>query len=82
MILCARAAGLMVPAANIAISRQTVKMLLAGLGGFSVEQRCAIAGELLDTLSGIPTAYIAAVSAPMVCLVSDFLVADLHSSSI
>lgn len=38
----------------------------AGAEEFSVDRRCAIAGELLDALSAIPTAYIAAISSPMV----------------
>ncbi len=53
-------------AANIAVTLQTVKMVLAGAEESSVERRCAIAGELLDALSAIPTAYIAAISSPMV----------------
>lgn len=41
-------------------------MVLAGLEESSVEQRCAIAGHLLDALAAIPTSYIAAISATMV----------------
>ena len=53
-------------AANIAVTYQTVKMVLAGAEESSIEQRCAIAGQLLDVLAAIPTAYIAAISTPMV----------------
>ena len=53
-------------AANIIVTLQTVKMVLAGAEESSVEKRCSIAGELLDALAAIPTAYIAAISSPMV----------------
>ncbi|OCF45229.1 hypothetical protein I317_00751 [Kwoniella heveanensis CBS 569] len=52
-------------AANILITLQTVKMVMAGMAEWSVEQRCAIAGELLDSLSALPKAYIRASSSPM-----------------
>lgn len=52
-------------AANITLTLQTLKMVLAGLEESSVEQRCAIAGHLLDALASIPTPYIAAISATM-----------------
>jgi hypothetical protein len=55
-------------AANIIISMATVKMVLAGCEDHSISQRCAIAGELLDGLSTIPTAYIQASSTAMVRL--------------
>jgi hypothetical protein len=45
---------------------QTLKMVLAGGEESSVGQRCAIAGELLDALATVPTAYIQAISAPTV----------------
>lgn len=45
---------------------QTVKMVMMGLEDATVERRCAVAGELLDALSTVPTAYIQAISAPMV----------------
>lgn len=53
-------------AANIAITFQTVKLALAGAENHSVARSCEIAGELLDALAAIPTAYITAISAPMV----------------
>ena len=52
-------------AANITVTLQTLKMVLASLEESSVEQRCAIAGHLLDALASIPTSYIAAISATM-----------------
>ena len=45
---------------------QTLKMVSADLEESSVDQRCAIAGQLLDALAAIPTAYIAAISATFV----------------
>lgn len=45
---------------------QTLKMVLAGSEESSVSQKCAIAGELLDALANVPTAYIQAISAPTV----------------
>ena len=53
-------------AANIAITFQTVKLALAGAEHHSVGRSCEIAGELLDALAAIPTAYIMSISAPMV----------------
>jgi hypothetical protein len=53
-------------AANIAITFQTVKLVLAGAENHSVARSCEIAGELLDALANIPTSYIMAISAPMV----------------
>ena len=53
-------------AANVIVTLQTVKMILAGIEESSIEQRCSIAGQLLDALAAIPTAYIASISAPMV----------------
>lgn len=47
---------------NIMITAQTLKMLLALSDGSSVHQRCAIASELLDELSTLPTAYLQASS--------------------
>ncbi|WWC68415.1 uncharacterized protein I206_102342 [Kwoniella pini CBS 10737] len=52
-------------AANILITLQIVKMVIAGMAEWSVEQRCAIAGELLDSLSALPADFIRACSAPM-----------------
>jgi hypothetical protein len=56
-------------AANIAITFQTVKLVLAGAENHSVARSCEIAGELLDALANIPTSYIMAISAPMVSLI-------------
>lgn len=53
-------------AANVVITMTTVKMVLAGSEAHTVNRRCAIAGELLDGLSTIPTSYIQASSTPMV----------------
>lgn len=53
-------------AADIIVCMQTVKMVMTGLEDASVEKRCAIAGELLDALSTVPTAYIQAISSPIV----------------
>ncbi|TXT04335.1 hypothetical protein VHUM_04102 [Vanrija humicola] len=52
-------------AADIIVCMQTVKMVMTGLEDASVEKRCAIAGELLDALATVPTAYIQAISSPM-----------------
>nr|XP_018264937.1 uncharacterized protein I303_03119 [Kwoniella dejecticola CBS 10117]OBR87095.1 hypothetical protein I303_03119 [Kwoniella dejecticola CBS 10117] len=52
-------------AANILITLQIVKMVMAGMAEWSVEQRCAIAGELLDSLAALPSDFIRACSAPM-----------------
>ncbi|KAK8865668.1 hypothetical protein IAR55_000813 [Kwoniella newhampshirensis] len=53
-------------AANIIITLQTVKMVMAGMAEWSVEQRCTIAGELLDALSTVPALYIRASGATMI----------------
>lgn len=53
-------------AADIIVTMQTVKMVMMGLEDATVEKRCAIAGELLDALSTVPTAYIQAISSPIV----------------
>ena len=53
-------------AANIIITMQTVKLTIAGAEDYDVERRCQIATELIQALTTIPTAYIAAVSRPMV----------------
>jgi hypothetical protein len=47
-------------AMNITITLQTVKMVVAGASEntSSVAERCAIAGDLLDAISNVPTAYI------------------------
>ncbi|WVR05631.1 hypothetical protein IAU60_002653 [Kwoniella sp. DSM 27419] len=52
-------------AANILITLQTVKMVMAGMAEWSVEQRCAIAGELVDALAALPKEYLRATSSPM-----------------
>jgi len=41
-------------------------MVMAGTEEANVSQRCMIAGELLDGLASVPTAYIHASSTPMV----------------
>lgn len=43
---------------NILITLHTIKMFLAGGERSSIHQRCAIASELLDELTSVPTAYI------------------------
>ena len=53
-------------AANIIITFQTVKLALAAAEDIGAEQRCAFARELISALAAIPTAYIAAVSRPIV----------------
>lgn len=52
--------------ANIIITMTTVKMVIAGLEVHSLSQRCAIAGELLDGLSNVPSEYIQSSSTSMV----------------
>ncbi|WWC87481.1 uncharacterized protein L201_002371 [Kwoniella dendrophila CBS 6074] len=52
-------------AANLSITLQAVKMCMILSGDFDVIERCHVAGELLDTLATIPTAYIKVVSAPV-----------------
>ncbi|BEI87113.1 hypothetical protein CcaverHIS002_0704590 [Cutaneotrichosporon cavernicola] len=52
-------------AADIMVTMQTVKMVMLGLEDATVERRCAVAGELLDALSNVPTAYIQAISSPI-----------------
>ncbi|WWC88103.1 uncharacterized protein L201_003007 [Kwoniella dendrophila CBS 6074] len=51
-------------ATNIVITLQTVKMVMAGMAEWSVEQRCVIAGELLDSLAALPKHFLAACSSP------------------
>lgn len=53
-------------AADIIVTMQTVKMVMLGLEEATVERRCAVAGELLDALATVPTAYIQAISSPIV----------------
>lgn len=55
-----------IAATNIIITLQTLRMVVAGTGESSVSQRCEIAGNLLDAISNVPTAYIYASSAPVV----------------
>ncbi|KLT45607.1 hypothetical protein CC85DRAFT_240399 [Cutaneotrichosporon oleaginosum] len=52
-------------AADIMVTMQTVKMVMLGLEEATVERRCAVAGELLDALANVPTAYIQAISSPI-----------------
>lgn len=35
--------------------------------GATVDQKCQVAGELIDGICRIPTAYLLAISAPLVC---------------
>ncbi|WWD18151.1 hypothetical protein CI109_102600 [Kwoniella shandongensis] len=53
-------------ATNILVTLQTVKMVMAGMAEWSVEQRCTIAGELLDALATVPVSYIRASGALMI----------------
>ncbi|EED13706.1 conserved hypothetical protein [Talaromyces stipitatus ATCC 10500] len=52
-------------AANIIITMTTVKMVLTRSEDHTLAQRCAMAGELLDNLSSIPTIYVQATSTAM-----------------
>ncbi|OCF56638.1 hypothetical protein L486_05492 [Kwoniella mangroviensis CBS 10435] len=52
--------------ANIMITLQLVKMVIAGMAEWSVEQRCAIAGELLDSLAALPKPFMQACGAPLI----------------
>jgi hypothetical protein len=62
-------------AANILITMTTLKMILVGAQQDGIQQRCAVAGELLDGLSTIPEAYIRAASTAMVSRL-EYLAAD------
>lgn len=58
-------------AANIMITTQTVRMVAMGSEEeFNMDQRCRIAGELLEALSGVPSAFLRAISSPLVRLIS------------
>ncbi|WVW80373.1 hypothetical protein I302_102354 [Kwoniella bestiolae CBS 10118] len=52
--------------ANIMITLQLVKMVIAGMAEWSVEQRCAIAGELVDSLAALPRPFMQACGAPLI----------------
>jgi hypothetical protein len=53
-------------AANLLVTMQAVRMAIACAGPLPMPERCAVAGELLDTLARIPTAYMQGISAPFV----------------
>lgn len=53
-------------AANLNVTLQAVRMAIACSNPISMAERCNIAGELLDTLARIPTAYMQGISAPFV----------------
>lgn len=53
-------------AANLNVTLQAVRMAIACSNPISMSERCNIAGELLDTLARIPTAYMQGISAPFV----------------
>ncbi|GMK57447.1 hypothetical protein CspeluHIS016_0402810 [Cutaneotrichosporon spelunceum] len=53
-------------AANLLVTLQAVRMAIACAGPLPMQERCAVAGELLDTLSRIPTAYMQGISVPFV----------------
>lgn len=52
-------------AANIAATVQLVRMVLFTAEGSSVEQKCQIAGEVISAFAQVPTAYLRAISAPL-----------------
>ncbi|KAL7424630.1 hypothetical protein Q5752_000314 [Cryptotrichosporon argae] len=69
-------------AANLTLTVQTIKMLLAGAEESSIEHRCSIAGQLVHALASIPTAYVAAISVPMLhhmASVGHLLAGVIHS---
>ncbi|KLT44978.1 hypothetical protein CC85DRAFT_269962 [Cutaneotrichosporon oleaginosum] len=53
-------------AANLLVTQQAVRMAIACASALSMLERCAVAGELLDTLASIPPAYMQGMSAPFV----------------
>lgn len=55
-------------AADLNVTLQSVKMTIACSQPMSMDDRCKVASELLDSLAKIPTAYMLAISAPFVCL--------------
>lgn len=63
LVICADTSS----AADIIACMQTVRMVgVSLLPDTSVEKRCNIASSMLDALSTVPTAYIQAISSPMV----------------
>lgn len=48
---------------------QAVRMAIAVAGEMGISERCTVAAELLESLATIPTAYMQAISAPMVTIV-------------
>ncbi|KIR39924.1 fungal specific transcription factor [Cryptococcus deuterogattii 99/473] len=51
-------------AANLSVTLQAVRMAIACCQPMNMADRCQIAGELLDVLADIPTAYMQLISAP------------------
>lgn len=51
-------------AADLSVTLQAVRMAIACCQPISMADRCQIAGELLDVLANIPTAYMQLISAP------------------
>lgn len=52
-------------AANIAATVQLVRMVLFTVEGSSTEQKCQIASEVIDAFGKVPTAYLRAISSPL-----------------
>ncbi|TKA28868.1 hypothetical protein B0A50_03279 [Salinomyces thailandicus] len=52
-------------AANIAATVQLVRMVLFTTEGSNVEQKCRIASDLVRTFASVPTAYLRAISSPL-----------------
>lgn len=52
-------------AANIAATVQLVRMVLFAAEGATIEEKCQIAGELLDGFKKVPIAYLKALSSPL-----------------
>lgn len=51
--------------ANITATVQLLRMILFASGGGSIEDRCKIASEVIDAFTRIPTAYLRAISSPL-----------------
>lgn len=52
-------------AANITATVQLLRMMLFASGGGTIEERCKIASEVVDAFTRIPTAYLRAISSPL-----------------
>lgn len=52
-------------AVNIAATMQLLRMVLLSNGGASIEDRCKVASEVVDTLKCIPVQYLQAISSPL-----------------